>query len=127
MARATASLSLQGERLCSAGSTSGVSGAAPFPPVELLQAYVRCPSRSCLHPCPCYSVAQRLHFSLPPGSRAQPSFTGPRQRSMRGFFSPVVGCTCSAPIALDLRPHTGSPAVYLSGTGAPSPRGWYAR
>ncbi|KAJ1127040.1 hypothetical protein NDU88_005446 [Pleurodeles waltl] len=51
-----------------------------------------------------------------------------------GSSTPVVGCTCSALIALDLRPHTGSPAiaqdlrphsgfatVYLSGDGATSP------
>ncbi|KAJ1120356.1 hypothetical protein NDU88_008526 [Pleurodeles waltl] len=51
MVRATTSLSLQGEKLCSVRSTSGVTRAAPFPP-------------------------------------ARPSFTGPRQRSTRGFFSP---------------------------------------
>ncbi|KAJ1173917.1 hypothetical protein NDU88_005741 [Pleurodeles waltl] len=102
MGCAAASLSLQGERLCSAASTSGVSGAVPFPPVELLRAYVRCPRRRCLHPRLYYSTAHRLQFSLLSGSRARPSFTGPRQRSTRGFFSPVVGCTCSAPIALNL-------------------------
>ncbi|KAJ1105038.1 hypothetical protein NDU88_002446 [Pleurodeles waltl] len=37
------------------------------------------------------------------------------------FSPPVVGCTCGAPIALDLRLHTGPPTIYLSGTGAPSP------
>ncbi|KAJ1090207.1 hypothetical protein NDU88_003342 [Pleurodeles waltl] len=42
-------------------------------------------------------------------------------------FSPAVGCSCGTPIAPDLRPHSGSPAVYLSGTEATSPGGWRAR
>ncbi|KAJ1178843.1 hypothetical protein NDU88_004085 [Pleurodeles waltl] len=66
-------------------------------------------------------MAQRLQFSLLPGSRARPSYTGPRQRSTRGFFSPRgvlhMQRYCCAGTLTSHR----DPSVCLSGTGAPSP------
>ncbi|KAJ1203965.1 hypothetical protein NDU88_007746 [Pleurodeles waltl] len=86
---------------------------------------------------PLFAPSSMLKRGTAPSVFASPGLQGTvflyrasRQRSACRFFlvfTPVVGCTCGAPIALDLRLHTGSPAVYLSGTGAPSPRSWHAR
>ncbi|KAJ1123532.1 hypothetical protein NDU88_002001 [Pleurodeles waltl] len=72
-------------------------------------------------------MAQRLQFSLLPGSRARPSFTGPRQRSTRGFFSPHGVLHMQRYCRTGTLTSHWEPAVYLSGTGAPSPRGRHTR
>ncbi|KAJ1081908.1 hypothetical protein NDU88_002080 [Pleurodeles waltl] len=57
--------------------------------------------------------AVSFHFSRAPGLNLPLPDLDSAARM--GSSPPMVGCTCSAPIALDLRPRTGSPLSILAG------------
>ncbi|KAJ1164574.1 hypothetical protein NDU88_005010 [Pleurodeles waltl] len=135
MARTVASLSLEGERLRSAGSTSDVSGAALFPStLGHSRQHARLLIRSAVHTgsgdvrVKAQHRAFSFRFSRSPGlSLSLPGLGCTACGNSSSFPHLAVSYTCSVPIAPDLRLHSGFPTVYLSGDGATSPRSWHAR